>query len=583
MWGYLSDPFQYPFMQRALEEVLLLSIPAGLLGGWIVLRRLSFLTHAVGAATFPGLVVGFGLGFSPWLGAFGVAAGFGGAQTVLERRARLDPGAITGLLLATSLAAGSVLVSNVFHSAGTVDGLLFGSLLGIDQTDIYRALVLDVACVAMVLFAGRGLLATSFAPAAAESLGYRRGLYDAVLLLLLGATVVSCSAAIGGFVVSGLLVVPAATARLLARSVRQMQIGGVLLAAVESTIGLALAFRLDVPPGAAIAVLAATVYLVVVVGVPVFRRLEQRRLAPALAAAVLAAACLGAGSAVAAPARQSRTVAVVATTTQLQDLVRNVGGSRVSVTGILEPNVDPHEYEPKPSDAVALSGAKLIVESGVGLDAWMGKLIDEAGGSAPVFVASAGLKIRRGDAEEPQGDPHWWHDPTNFEKAATALASALGKVDAAGRSTYARNAARYVSKLEAMDAANVRALRAVPVAQRKLVTNHDAFGYFAAHYHINVLGSVLNSLSTAAQPSARDIAALIKKIRAAHVKAIFTESSINPRLEDQIASEAGVKVYANLYGDTLGPPGSKGATYLQMERWNVTAIVDGLLGRPVPE
>jgi ABC-type Zn uptake system ZnuABC Zn-binding protein ZnuA/ABC-type Mn2+/Zn2+ transport system permease subunit len=583
MWGYLSDPFQYPFMQRALEEVLLLSIPAGLLGGWIVLRRLSFLTHAVGAATFPGLVVGFGLGFSPWLGAFGVAAGFGGAQTVLERRARLDPGAITGLLLATSLAAGSVLVSNVFHSAGTVDGLLFGSLLGIDQTDIYRALVLDVACVAMVLFAGRGLLATSFAPAAAESLGYRRGLYDAVLLLLLGATVVSCSAAIGGFVVSGLLVVPAATARLLARSVRQMQIGGVLLAAVESTIGLALAFRLDVPPGAAIAVLAATVYLVVVVGVPVFRRLEQRRLAPALAAAVLAAACLGAGSAVAAPARQSRTVAVVATTTQLQDLVRNVGGSRVSVTGILEPNVDPHEYEPKPSDAVALSGAKLIVESGVGLDAWMGKLIDEAGGSAPVFVASAGLKIRRGDAEEPQGDPHWWHDPTNFEKAATALASALGKVDAAGRSTYARNAARYVSKLEAMDAANVRALRAVPVAQRKLVTNHDAFGYFAAHYHITVLGSVLNSLSTAAQPSARDIAALIKKIRAAHVKAIFTESSINPRLEDQIASEAGVKVYANLYGDTLGPPGSKGATYLQMERWNVTAIVDGLLGRPVPE
>ena len=134
-----------------------------------------------------------------------------------------------------------------------------------------------------------------------------------------------------------------------------------------------------------------------------------------------------------------------------------------------------------------------------------------------------------------------------------------------------------------MDAANMRTLRALPVARRKLVTNHDAFGYLAAHYHITVLGSVLSSLSTAAQPSARDIAALIRKIRAAHVKAIFTESSINPKLEQQIASEAGVKVYANLYGDTLGPPGSKGATYLQMERWNVTAIVDGLLGRPVPE
>jgi ABC-type Zn uptake system ZnuABC Zn-binding protein ZnuA len=299
---------------------------------------------------------------------------------------------------------------------------------------------------------------------------------------------------------------------------------------------------------------------------------------------VLAVALLAvfAGSAGAAPAKRTRAIDVVATTTQMQDLVRNVGGTRVSVTGILQPNVDPHEYEPRPSDAVALSGAKLIVESGVGLDAWMGKLIDEAGGKAPVFVASRGLKIRPGDSAEPQGDPHWWHDPTNFEHAAAALAVSLGKVDRAGRSTYLRNAARYVATLKEMDAANMRTLRAVPVARRTLVTNHDAFGYFAAHYDITVLGSVLSSLSTSAQPSAQDISGLVRKIRAARVKAIFTESSINPKLEEQIAGEAGVKVYANLYGDTLGPPGSKGATYVEMERWNVTAIVAGLLGRSLP-
>ncbi len=276
MIGYLIDPLQYPFMQRALEEVLLLSVPAGLLGSWIVLRRLSFLTHAVGAATFPGLVLGFGLGFTPWLGAFGVAAIFGGTQSTLERRSKLDAGAITGLLLATALAAGSVLTSNVFHSSATVDGLLFGSLLGIGDADLARALVLDVACVALVLVAGRGLLATSYAPSTAASLGYRRGLYDALLLLVIGAAVVSCSAAIGGFVVSGLLVVPAATARLLARSVLQMQLGATLLAAIESALGLALAFRLDVPPGAAIAVLAASVYLVLVLAMPLRARLERR-------------------------------------------------------------------------------------------------------------------------------------------------------------------------------------------------------------------------------------------------------------------------------------------------------------------
>jgi ABC-type Mn2+/Zn2+ transport system permease subunit len=276
MIGYVTDPFQYPFMQRALVEVLLLSVPAGLLGGWIVLRRLSFLTHAVGAATFPGLVLGFGLGFSPWLGAFGVAAIFGGAQSTLERRCKLDAGAITGLLLASALAAGSVLTSNVFHSSATVDGLLFGSLLGIGDADIARALVLDAVCVALVVVGGRGLLATSYAPATAASLGYRRGLYDALLLLVLGAAVVSCSAAIGGFVVSGLLVVPAATARLLARSLRRLQLLAMLLAAVESALGLVLAFQLDVPPGAAIAVLAASVYLLLVLAIPLRARLEQR-------------------------------------------------------------------------------------------------------------------------------------------------------------------------------------------------------------------------------------------------------------------------------------------------------------------
>jgi ABC-type Zn uptake system ZnuABC Zn-binding protein ZnuA len=298
----------------------------------------------------------------------------------------------------------------------------------------------------------------------------------------------------------------------------------------------------------------------------------------ALLAIISTVGCAGAS-----PARGAGALRVVATTTQLQDLARNVGGSRVSVTGILKPNVDPHEYEPRPSDAVALHDAGLIVESGVGLDAWMGKLIEEAGGQAPVFVASNGLKIRPGDAAEPQGDPHWWHDPTNFERAAGALATSLGKADPPGRSTYRRNADRYIATVKAMDAANRKTLRAVPVAERKLVTNHDAFAYFAAHYDITVLGSVLDSLSTSAQPSAQDIAGLVKKIRAAHVRAIFTESSINPKLEDQIASEAGVKVYADLYGDTLGPAGSKGATYVQMERWNVTAVVAGLLGRPVPE
>lgn len=302
------------------------------------------------------------------------------------------------------------------------------------------------------------------------------------------------------------------------------------------------------------------------------------RLIPMAAALLLASAC-GTTAAAQAPAG---TITVVATTTQMQDLVKNVGGSRVHVVGILRPNVDPHDFEPTPSTAVALAGAKLVVESGVGLDAWADELVASSGTSAPVFDAAAGLPIREGDASETQGDPHWWGDPTLFGRAASALGRRLGNVDPGHRTAYARNAARYVRRVAMMDAANRRLVATVPPAERKLVTNHDAFAYLAAHYRIRVVGAVIPALSTAAQPSAQDVADLIRKIRAQHVRAIFTESSLDPSLEQQIASEAGVRVYANLYGDTLGPAGSPGATYLGMERWNVRAMVAGFLGEPPP-
>jgi len=269
------------------------------------------------------------------------------------------------------------------------------------------------------------------------------------------------------------------------------------------------------------------------------------------------------------------TIAVVATTTQMQDLVRNVGGGRVHVVGILHPNIDPHDFEPTPSTVVALTGAKLVVESGVGLDAWADQLVASAGTSAPVFDASAGLPIR-GD------DPHWWGDPTLVERAAAALARRLGEVDPGHRAAYARNGARYIRQVARMDAENRRLVATVPPADRKLVTNHDAFGYLAAHYGIRVVGSVFPALSTAAQPSAQDVASLIGRIRAQHVRAIFTESSLDPAVERQIGAEAGARVFADLYGDSLGPAGSPGATYLGMERWNVRAMVAGFLGRPPP-
>ena len=304
-----------------------------------------------------------------------------------------------------------------------------------------------------------------------------------------------------------------------------------------------------------------------------------RPLLPFLCAGAIAAGCTTTEIPKATPGQ----ITVVATTTQMQDLVRHVGGHNVHLVGVLKPNVDPHDFEPNPSTAIALAGAKLVVESGVGVDAWADQLVSDSVPGTPVMDVSHGLPLRTGDSSEPDGDPHWWHDPVLFERAATAVGARLAAIDPAHARHYRAKAALYVAQIKRMDAANVRLIATVPRAQRKLVTNHDAFGYFAAHYGITVVGSVLPSLSSVAQPSAEDIVALIHRIQAQHVRAIFTESSLNPKLEQQIASEAGVRVYANLYGDTLGPPGTPGATYIGMERWNMRAMVAGFLGEPAPK
>jgi zinc/manganese transport system substrate-binding protein len=275
-------------------------------------------------------------------------------------------------------------------------------------------------------------------------------------------------------------------------------------------------------------------------------------------------------------------VEVVATTTQLGDFVREVGGREAAVTQILQPNSDPHDYEPRPSDVTSLIGAKLLFESGDGLDAWMGKVVAQSGGHPRVVTLAAANVLRlpgqASGAEASRFDPHWWHDPRNAEAAISAIRDALTAADPAARATFARNAADYLAKLRGLDRGIARCFATVPRAQRRLVTDHDAFGYFARRYGIDVIGAVIPSQTTQAQPSAGDVAKLVAVIRREHVRAVFPESSVSPRLARAIAHETGAASGYVLYGDTLGPAGSDGATYLTMERHNADAMVRGFTG-----
>jgi zinc/manganese transport system substrate-binding protein len=272
----------------------------------------------------------------------------------------------------------------------------------------------------------------------------------------------------------------------------------------------------------------------------------------------------------------SRPTAVVATTTQVADFVRNVGGDRVDVHQVLQPNSDPHEYEPRPSDARAVADAQAVFRSGGAVDGWMEDVIANAGGDAPEVTLIDDVRTHAGDDGDP--DPHWWQDPRNAEAAVRAIRDELVAVDPRGRETYDRNTARYLGKLARLDRESAACIEKLPPAKRKLVTTHDALGYYAARYGLDVIGAVIPSLSTQAQPSAKDVQDLVDQIRATGVEAIYPESSINPKLEEAVARESGAATGDALWADTLGPKGSTGATYVASIASNTAAIVSGLSG-----
>jgi ABC-type Mn2+/Zn2+ transport system permease subunit len=253
-------PFDLPFVQRAVVEILLLAVGSGILGTWIVLRGLSFYAHAVGTAAFPGLVLADGLGFSPLLGALATAGIVAIGVAAIANRGTSEYDSATALVLVGALAAGVILASDVFHSGGSVERLLFGSLLIIDGTDQMVAAVVAILVLIVGALLGRRWLASGFDRDSARALGARSPLPDLLLLALVAASAVAALDAIGALLCTALLVVPAATTRLLIDRLRTWQLATVALVMAEGIAGLWLSVEVNAPPGATIAVVGAAVF-----------------------------------------------------------------------------------------------------------------------------------------------------------------------------------------------------------------------------------------------------------------------------------------------------------------------------------
>jgi zinc/manganese transport system substrate-binding protein len=471
-----------------------------------------------------------------------------------------------------------ILASDVFGSGANVETLLFGSLLLVDGSDI--ALAAGAAALTLIGSAliGRRWLAQGFDPGTVASSRWEPRLLDAALLGLIALATTATLSVVGALLVAALFVVPAATARLFTSRMLSWQLASIALVAVEGTVGLWLSVETDAPPGATIACVAGGLFALVALAraLPRPSRRAAALAASALIAALLAAGCGSSGSA------SDGQLSVVATTTQIGDWVREVGGNAVGVDQVLEPNTDPHEYEPRPSDVTAAAAANLVFANGDNLDGWIDQIVDDSGSGARVVDLGAAVPDRlpgeTSGAEASKYDPHWWHDPRNAEAAVREIERRLAAADPSHRRLFARNATAYLARLAALESGIATCVDMVPPAQRKLVTDHDAFGYFAHRFGIDVVGAVIPSQTTQAQPSARDVSDLIALIERERVKAIFPESSLSAGVADAIARQTGASSDHTLYGDTLGPADSAGATYLSMEAANADAIVRGFTG-----
>jgi zinc/manganese transport system substrate-binding protein len=267
---------------------------------------------------------------------------------------------------------------------------------------------------------------------------------------------------------------------------------------------------------------------------------------------------------------------VMASFSILGDLVRVVGGDRVAVTTLVGADQDAHAFEPKAADAKNLLQTKLLVTNGLGFEPWAQKLVKSAGYKGQSVVASQGIKARamsdeKGKAET---DPHAWQDPTNVVLYVRNIAAALGKLDPLGASTYQANSNAYVKELEALDTESKAAFAAITPDKRKVITSHDAFGYFGARYSIRFLAP--QGMSTEAEPSAREVARLIRQIQKEKIKAVFVENMSNPKLLAQLSKDAGVTAGPALYVDALSKAGGPADSYLQLIRHNVTQLARGM-------
>ena len=284
------------------------------------------------------------------------------------------------------------------------------------------------------------------------------------------------------------------------------------------------------------------------------------------------------------PARAATPLPVVATFSILADLVGRIGGDRVAVDVLVGPGGDAHVFQPKPADAEKLVRAKLVFVNGLGFEGWMDRLVKSSGTKATVVLASKGVTPLKADDDHDEAghghgheglDPHAWQSIANVKIYVADIRDGLVAADPANADAYRANAVGFLAELDALETEVKAAIAKIPPEKRRVITSHDAFGYFAAAYGVEFLAP--QGISTDAEPSAKGVARLIRQIRKEKIRAVFVETMTDPRMVKRIAEETGVALGGTIFSDSLSPKGGPAPTYVDMVRHNVKLLTAAML------
>lgn len=538
------DLFAPAFAQRALIGVILIAIISAAVGWAVVLRDLPFFTHATGAGAYPLLLLGALVGVSSSLSALAGAIVFATAVGLLtgagrNQSERIDGGrrdVVVGLTVVAMLASGAIIAALSTGSArfsASPEALLFGSLLAIDRTALMVIALVSVVLAAAALIFFDRWLASGFDHSLASRLRAAR-----TDVALLGAVALATGAVLpmtGALLVGAMLILPAASIRILTDRVRQIPLWTLPLAAAEGALGLYASLAFDLPAGAAIALTAGLVFFACA-AVQWLREGNSQKAALLVAALLLVGAMSGCSDQ-SPSGSNDREIEVVATTPPIADIVRNVGGDAVNVTTLLKPGENPHDFEPRPSSIAALDRADVIFRAGGDGDAWLDSAIKTGGGGKLAVDLSRAI-VALPASGTTSVNSHWYLAPQNVARAAQRVRDELVKADPPARETFRASADQYLDDIEALDTRLTACSRRIAADERSIATDHDDFAYLAAAYGLRVVAQI--SPKGGLEPSPRQLQNAIDLARSGNARALVANLSGVSQLEKQVAAELGV-------------------------------------------